>query len=43
VQELYLPLPFYESLPFCVWYPHSLWQQWRTQELEGGYSKNFIE
>lgn len=26
VQKLYLPLPFYESLPFCVWHRHSLWQ-----------------
>ena len=26
VQTLYLPLPFYESLPFCVWHRHSLWQ-----------------
>src|SRR5690606_41399443 len=25
-QTLYLPLPFYESLPFCVWHRHSLWQ-----------------
>lgn len=26
VQKLYLPLPFYESLPFCVWHRHSLLQ-----------------
>ena len=26
VQKFYLPLPFYESLPFCVWHRHALWQ-----------------
>ncbi|KAF8077337.1 hypothetical protein N665_1045s0001 [Sinapis alba] len=33
VQTLYLPLPFYESLPFCVWHHHSLWQPPLIQNL----------
>ena len=32
-QKLYLPLPFYESLPFCVWHRHSLWQHPLIQNL----------
>ena len=33
VQKLYLPLPFYESLPFCVWHRHSLWQHLLIRNL----------
>lgn len=33
VQRLYLPLPFYESLPFCVWRRHPLWQHLLIRNL----------
>ncbi|KAK8949159.1 hypothetical protein KSP39_PZI006053 [Platanthera zijinensis] len=34
-QKLYLPLPFYESLPFCVWHHHCLWQHLLIRNLIG--------
>ena len=33
VQQLDLPLPFYESLPFCVWHRYSLWEHPLIQNL----------
>ncbi|KAK8957480.1 hypothetical protein KSP39_PZI000907 [Platanthera zijinensis] len=34
-QKLYLPLPFYESFPFCVWHRHCLWHPLLIQNLIG--------
>ncbi|KAK8965723.1 hypothetical protein KSP40_PGU020319 [Platanthera guangdongensis] len=34
-QKLYLSLPFYESLPFCVWHRHCLWQHLLIRNLIG--------